>query len=101
MNPLKFVLGYADPTDPTKSLKHLAYAAVVTFGCFWLTWDMIRGPIDAEWVAAFGLLLGAVTTGKVVGSAPSPAPTVGPSGSPVPSGGVVSDSGSTAGSDKT
>ena len=77
MNLLRYLARFIDKTDPTASLKHLAYAAVVTFGCFWLSWDMIRGPIDAEWVAAFGLLLGAVTTGKVVGSAPSPAPTTG------------------------
>ena len=77
MNFLRYLARFIDKTDPTASLKHLAYAAVVTFGCFWLSWDMIRGPIDAEWVAAFGLLLGAVTTGKVVGSAPSPAPTTG------------------------
>ena len=77
MNLLRYLARFIDKPDPTASLKHLAYAAVVTFGCFWLSWDMIRGPIDAEWVAAFGLLLGAVTTGKVVGSAPSPAPTTG------------------------
>ena len=72
MNPLRYLGRFLDSTDPGASLKHLAYAAVVAFGCFWLSWDLVRGPINAEWVAAFALLLGAVTTGKIVGaSAPS------------------------------
>jgi len=61
-------------TDPTVSLKHAAYGATVIFAFGWLTWDMIRGPITAEWNVAFGLLLGAVTVGKVVGPAGSSAP---------------------------
>ena len=77
MNPIRYLARFVDKTDPTASLKHLAYAAVVSGGCFWLTWDMLRGPITSEWNVAFGLLLGAVTTGKIVGSGPSPAPTAG------------------------
>lgn len=55
-----------DASDPTASLRHAAYAVVVVGGFFWLTWDMIRGPITSEWNVAFGLLLGAVTTAKAL-----------------------------------
>ena len=68
---------FLDRTDPSASLKHLAYAAVVTFGCFWLTYELIARGITAQWVAAFLGLLSAVTVGKVVGSGESPAPTAG------------------------
>ena len=71
---MRYLARFLNATDPTASLKHAAYALVVCAGCFWLTWDMIRGPINAEWCAAFALLLGAVTTGKIVGAAASPAP---------------------------
>ena len=77
MSPIRYLGRFLDSTDAAASLKHAAYALVVVAGCFWLSWDLVRGPINAEWVAAFGLLLGAVTTGKVVGSGPAPAPTVG------------------------
>ncbi len=56
-----------DKTDPTASLRHAAYAAVVASGCGWLTFALIKPGLDGNWVAAFGLLLAAVTTGKVVG----------------------------------
>ena len=72
---MSYLRRFLDASDPTASMKHLAYGVVVLGGCFWLTWDMVRGPINAEWVAAFALLLGAVTTGKIVGSGPSPSPT--------------------------
>ena len=91
------ILGYLDKTDPTKSLKHAAYAVVILCGCGWLSYDLtiktiypyhgnvptakeevgVKRGIDSNWVAAFGLLLAAVTTGKIVGSGPSPAPTTG------------------------
>ncbi len=74
---MRYLARFLDATDPGASLKHLAYGLVVAAGCFWLTWDLVRGPINAEWVAAFALLLGAVTTGKIVGSGPAPAPTTG------------------------
>lgn len=75
MKPL--FLRLIDKTDPTMSLKHAAYGLVVLSGCGWLTLEVVKHSITTEWVTAFGLLLAAVTTGKVVGSAPSPAPTVG------------------------
>ena len=53
-------------TDAEASLKHAAYAVVIVSAIGWLTWDMIRGPITSEWNVAFGLLLGAVTTAKVM-----------------------------------
>ena len=74
---MNYLARLMDKTDPSASLKHVAFAVVVAFACGWLTWDMIRGPITSEWNVAFGLLLAAVVTGKVVGSSPSPAPTVG------------------------
>lgn len=62
------LLGFLDATNPTSSLRHAAYALVVVCACGWLTWDMIRGPINDAWNVAFGLLLSAVTVGKIVGS---------------------------------
>lgn len=82
---MRYLARFLNATDPSASLKHLAYAAVVGSGIFWLTWDLIRGPITPDWNLAFGMLVAAVTTGKVVGSAPSPAPTVGASASASPS----------------
>lgn len=83
---MRYLARFLDASDPTASLKHAAYALVVGCGCFWLTWDMIRGPINAEWCAAFALLLGAVTTGKIVGASAPPAPA-----------GTVSGNGSSGG----
>lgn len=66
---------FLDTTDPTASLRHAAYALVIVCGCAWLTIALYRPTgLDANWVAAFGLLLGAVTAGKVLGK-PSPAAT--------------------------
>ncbi len=73
MNPLRYIGRFLDSTDPGASLKHACYAVVVMGGCFWLTWDMLRGPITSEWNVAFISLLGAVTTGKLVGANPKPA----------------------------
>lgn len=89
MSPIRYLGRFLDKTDATASLKHLAYAVVVGFGCFWLTWDMLRGPITSEWNMAFLALLAAVTTGKVVGSGPAPAPTVGAAAPPAPAGVVL------------
>ena len=61
-----YLAKFLNATDPTGSLRHAAYALVVLCSCAWLTWDMKRGPITAEWNVAFGLLLAAVTTGKVL-----------------------------------
>jgi hypothetical protein len=77
MSLFQYLNRFLDRTDPSASLKHLAYAAVVTFGCLWLSWELIARGITANWVAAFLGLLSAVTVGKVVGSGPSPAPTTG------------------------
>jgi hypothetical protein len=71
---MRYLGRFLDQTDPTASLRHAAYAVVVVFALGWLTWDMIRGPITSEWNVAFGLLMAAVTTGKLVGAAASPAP---------------------------
>lgn len=61
------LLKLIDQTDPTASLKHAAYGLGVSCAAFWLSWDVIRRPISAEWVAAFGLFLGAVVTAKALG----------------------------------
>lgn len=66
----EYLRRFLDPTDPKASLKHAAYAVVILSSVGWLSWDLTRGPIDAAWVSAFGLLLAAVTTAKVAGAAP-------------------------------
>lgn len=96
---MRYLARFLDQTDPTASLKHLAYILVVLSAIGWLTWDLIRGPITPDWNLAFGMLVAAVTTGKIVGSGPSPAPTVGVSASPAP-GAVVPET-FPAGSDKS
>jgi len=84
MSPLRYLARFIDKTDPTASLKHAAYALVVVCYCGWLTYDLIIKSdsaagvgIDANWVGAAAILVAAVTTGKIVGSGPSPAPTTG------------------------
>jgi hypothetical protein len=57
-----------DAADPSVSMRSLAFGLVSVSSIFWLTWDMIRGPITSEWNVAFGLLLTAVTTSKVMNS---------------------------------
>lgn len=69
---MRYLARFLNAQDYTASLKHAAYALVVACGCFWLTWDLVRGPINAEWCAAFAILMGAVTTGKVLGKASEP-----------------------------
>ena len=65
---MSWILRLFDKTDPTASLRHAAYALVVVAGCAWLTIGLYRpAGLDANWVAAFGLLIAAVTTGKVLG----------------------------------
>ena len=81
---MRYLARFLDSTDPSASLKHLAYAAVVCAGIGWLSYDLAlketsgtKRGIDANWCVAFGILVGAVTGAKIVGSAPSPAPTTG------------------------
>ena len=81
---MRYLARFLDATDPNASLKHLAYLLVVCAGCFWLSYDLAiketsggKRGIDGNWCVAFGILVGAVTTGKIVGSGPSPAPTTG------------------------
>lgn len=83
---MRYLARFLDSADTTASLRHAAYALVVVCACGWLTFDMIRGPINTEWNFAFGLLLGAVTTGKIVGAAAPSSPA-----------GVVPGSGSSSG----
>ncbi len=74
MNPLRYLGRFLDAQDAGASLKHAAYALVVLSSIVWLSWDIWRGPINTEWNFAFGLLLGAVTTGKIVGKNTPSAP---------------------------
>ena len=67
-NFLNYLKSLTDSGDQSASMRLVAYGGTIVFGFFWLTWDMIRGPITAEWNVAFGLLLGAVTTAKVMKS---------------------------------
>jgi hypothetical protein len=71
--------GYFDKTDPTKSLKHLAFAWGIGASITWLTIALFIGGkgITSNWVWAFGVFLTAITGAKIVGFGPSPAPTVG------------------------
>lgn len=61
---------FLDATDPTSSLRHAAFAAVIGSSIVWLTMDLAKAPMSERWVAAFGLLLGAVTVAKTVGKEP-------------------------------
>ena len=75
---MNWFLTLFDATNSKASLKHFAYACVVVSGIVWLSVDLgmkqggNKHGISPEWVAAFGLLLGAVTTGKVMGSSQTP-----------------------------
>jgi hypothetical protein len=76
--PFNLLRSLIDPTDPTTSMKHIAFGLVIAFTCLWLSWSLfVVEKITTEWNYALGLLLAAVTTSKVVGSGPSPAPTAG------------------------
>ncbi len=91
---MNFILRLFDKTDPTASLKHAAYALVVACGCAWLTIALYRPTgLDANWVAAFGLLLAAVTTGKVLGKPAGPAGPAAPGAKGVPTPGSGPDGG--------
>jgi len=68
---MKYLLRLMDSADPSASLRHAAYAVVVVSSCSWLTYDLVRRPMDGSWVAAFAALLAAVVTSKVVGKAPA------------------------------
>lgn len=60
---------FLDATDPTGSLKHLAYAVMVLSTISWLSYSIYKknGEIDGNWMGVYGLFVGAVTTAKIVG----------------------------------
>ena len=74
---MRYLARFLDASDPSASLKHACYALVVCFYCGWLTYALVAHGLDGNWVAAAGILVAAVTTSKIVGSGPSPAPTTG------------------------
>lgn len=59
-------------SDSTVSLRHTAYAVVIGSGTGWLTYWLIKGPRDANWVAGFAALLAAATTAKAMKSSEPP-----------------------------
>lgn len=63
---LNFLRRFLDKTDPTASLKHAAYAVVVCMSCLWLTYELVRRGMDATWLGTYTVLVGAVTTAKIV-----------------------------------
>lgn len=63
---LEYLKGFFDKTDPTKSLKHAAYALGVCSATAWLSYDIFRTPMTANWVVAFSAFLTTVVVGKVV-----------------------------------
>ena len=64
---MAYLSRFLDATDPSASLRHAAYAAVVGASMVWLTYGLHHEGMTGNWVAAFGLLLTGVTTGKVLG----------------------------------
>ena len=83
-----YLKGFLNPTNPSASLRHAAFALVIVSGCAWLTIALFRpAGLDANWVASFALLLAAVTTSKIMGQPDSLA------GLPAASGQVLSTSG--------
>lgn len=57
-----------NPSDPTTSMRHAAFGVAVASSVAWLTGALIKDGITGEWVAAYAIFMGAVTTGKVVGA---------------------------------
>ena len=62
-----YLKSFLDKTDPTTSLKHAAYALVVVMSCAWLSYHLIKVGMDATWMGVYTVLVGAVTTTKLVG----------------------------------
>ena len=58
---------FLDATDPTSSLKHAAYAAVIGCSICWLTYSIVHTGIDVNWVAAYTVLVGAASLTKIIG----------------------------------
>jgi hypothetical protein len=68
-----FLKKFVDLTDPTASLRHAMFALCMTSGVVYLGVDLVVGEvkrgvgITSEWNVAFGILLSAATTSKLVG----------------------------------
>lgn len=69
---MSYLARFLNAADPTASLRHAAYAVVIGCSCGWLTYGLYKPGLDGNWVAAFGLLLAAVTAGKVLGKPVTP-----------------------------
>lgn len=64
-----------DPTASDVSLRHFGFLTGIVASVIWLTVDLLKRTPDGhwvgitgEWIAAYGLFLGAVTTSKIVGA---------------------------------
>lgn len=63
---LSYLRSLADKTDPTASLKHVAFMVGIGFSCLWLTIGLfLKNGLDGNWVASFGLFLTAITGAKI------------------------------------
>ena len=63
---LNYLKGFFDKTDPTRSLKNAAYALVVIFSCFWLTWQLAKNGMTSEFCVTYATLVSAVTIAKAI-----------------------------------
>lgn len=71
---LAYLRQLLDPSNPSASLRHACYLAVVAGGIAWLTADMaiktatgVHQGIDGNWNMAFATLCGLVGAGKILG----------------------------------
>lgn len=71
----EYLKKFLDVTDPTASLKHGAYALTIVMSCIWLSYSLAKNGMDGSWIAAYTVLVGAVTTAKIVrGNEPTKEP---------------------------
>ena len=64
---LQYVKAFLDATDPSASLKHLAFAAGMGFSLLWLSYELCVHGMSVNWIAAYTIFVGAITTTKIVG----------------------------------
>lgn len=62
---LEYLKGFVDKTDPTKSLKHAAFAFAVVCSAGWLTYEIHRSGMSTGFVAVYTIFASAVLIAKV------------------------------------